>query len=211
MEHLANQFTLIDFFGIFAPGAVFVLACNYYILDMSAPCTKFFGGDIIMLAVYFIALAYLCGNLLHQVGAALEKRIANEVNVYRYLQRWQGLIDMAYKERFNTDFPTDELGQLEAGRDIFHYVQRNVRPQRIVLFNAFYSMGRTALVLLPVLAIITFFFESDKERLWYLLLAYTGAATVFYYQWRDFDRKCIQEAYMLLISEYIDGKNKAGS
>lgn len=211
MEHVVKQFTLIDFLGIFASGAVFVLACNYYIMDLTVPCVAFFGNNAVILAAYFIALAYLCGNILHQAGAALESRMASESNVYATIGRQQDRIKKAYKKKFEEEFPVDDAGQIEAGKIVFHYVQRGVRPQRIILFNAFYTMARTALVLMPVLIIITFFCEASLLRCWGLILTYTGAMAVFYYQWKVFDRKCIQEAYMLLVSEYISEQKKTGT
>lgn len=211
MEHVAKQFTLIDFLGIFVSGAVFVLACNYYITDLTAPCIAFFGNGTVMLAAYFVALSYLCGNILHQMGAALESRIAVEYNVYASMGHWQTLIRKAYQEEFDEAFPDSQEGQIQAGKSVFHYVQRLVRPQRIVLFNAFYTMARTALVLMPVLILITFFCESNPTWKWRLIPAYGGAMAVFYYQWKVFDRKCIQEAYMLLISEYTGKRARAQS
>lgn len=211
MEHIAKQFTLIDFLGIFASGAIFVLACNYYILDLTVPCITFFGNNAVMLAAYFIALAYLCGNILHQLGAAVESRMATEINVYATRGRQQSLIRDAYREKLGEEFPDDNAGQIEAGKNVFYYVQRRVRPQRIVLFNAFYTMARTALVLIPILIIITFFCESNSTRCLGLILAYAGAMVVFYYQWKVFDRKCIQEAYILLVSEHISEQHKAGT
>lgn len=123
MEHVIKHFTLIDFLGIFSPGAMLVLAVNYYAFDLRGPYDSFFTENSITLSVYFLALSYLCGIMLHQLGAMAEMCFEEEDNVYRSCP-YQKEISDAYKKNFHTAFPGDEDGQIRAGRQIFSYVQR---------------------------------------------------------------------------------------
>ena len=56
MDEFVKQFTLVDFLGFFAPGAILVLAINEYWFDITGPISKLFGGSIVILTAYFILL-----------------------------------------------------------------------------------------------------------------------------------------------------------
>ena len=156
MDHVAKQFTLIDFLGVFSPGAIMVFAVNSCILDLKAPYYSFFSDNTVTLSIYFLALSYLFGSALHQLGAMLERFLPQEENVYK-THPYKRAIRIAYARTFKAPFPEGDDNQIKAGRAIFRYVQRGDRPQRIILFNAFYTMSRTLIVeLLLVMAMLPF-------------------------------------------------------
>lgn len=197
MEQVAKHFSLIDFLGIALPGAVLVLTINYYIWDLTAPCTKFFGLNTVVLAVYFVALSYLCGGILHQLGIAVEHFLPDEKNVF-VTHCQQDAIKKSYEQRFGTSFPDVAAAQVKVGREIFHYVQRKDRSQRIVTFSAFYAMSRTLLVTIPFLIIIIVASKSITPPLFLINIV----AWIFCcMRWRYFDQCCISEAYTIFATE----------
>lgn len=199
MEQVAKQFSLIDFLGIALPGAMLVLTINYYMWDLTTPCIKFFGTNTGTLAVYFVALSYLCGGILHQLGISLECWLPNEKNVF-LTHCQQEAIKKAYEQHFSTPFPSDNTSQVEAGREIFHYVQRKNRSQRIITFSAFYAMSRTLLVTVPLLLAIV---AASKSITLPLCLIYAVVWIFCFLRWRHFDYCCISEAYTAFATEDI--------
>ena len=199
MEQVVKQFSLIDFLGIDLPGAVLILTINYYICDLTTPCTKFFGSNTVILAVYFVTLSYLCGGILHQLGISIEHLLPDEKNLFDS-HRQQEAIKKAYEQRFGTPFPSDTILQIKAGRDIFHHVQRKNRSQRIVIFSAFYAMCRTLLVTIPLLLIVAVISKSFTLP---LFLIYAVAWIFCFLRWRYFDQCCINEAYSIFAAEDI--------
>ena len=192
MEPIVKQFTLIDFLGIFAPGAVMTLAVHFYVWDLTLPFQKFFGENAVMLAVYFIVLSYLCGSLLHQLGATVENWLSRqfgERNLHQeYLVRSE--VQAAYEKHFHRIFPADITGQVKAGKDIYHYVQKRERPQRILIFSAFYTMGRSmAVTLLGVMLITGIANWKELQKVWLLLLCYAIAILLFILRWKRFEKK----------------------
>lgn len=43
VEHFVKKFTVIDFLSMFVPGAVVILALNYYVGGVTEPFLKFLG------------------------------------------------------------------------------------------------------------------------------------------------------------------------
>ena len=202
MEQFVKQFSLIDFLGITLPGAILVLAANYYIWDITAPCLRFFGANAAVLSAYFVVLSYLCGCALHQLGIWLEYIFPNEKNVFESLPQKKA-VQESYERQFNATFPSDAAAQIQAGRQIFRYVQRKERPQRIVIFSAFYTMSRTLLVTFPLLFVITFFCGVRRS----VLLLYAAAWIICLTRWAAFDQCCIREAYTIFAAESCTQKH----
>lgn len=199
MEQVIKQFSLIDFLGIALPGAALILTVNYYIWDLTTPCIKFFGLNTIVLAVYFVALSYLCGGILHQLGMGIERLLPDEKNVFdSHYQR--EAIKKVYEQRFDTPFPDDAISQIKAGREIFHHVQRKNRSQRIVTFSAFYAMSRTLLATIPLLFVVVAISNSITLP---IFLIYAVAWIICLLRWRYFDQCCISEAYTIFVAEDI--------
>lgn len=211
MKYVIQQFSLTDFLGIALPGGILVLTANYYIWDIEDPCFRFFGHNVAILTAYFVALSYLCGCALHQLGICLEYLLPNEKNVFTSHCQ-QEAIRESYKRQFHISFPDDTNAQIKAGREIFRHVQCRDRSQRILIFSAFYSMSRTLLATLPLLL---------------LMIAISGAATLFmvllciaawvicFMRWRNFDQCCIGEAYTIfaagaVVQELSDTQEQKG-
>lgn len=204
MEQLLKQFTLIDFTGIFAPGAVMTLALNFCVLDLTAPFKDFFGENAVMLALYFLTVSYLLGNALHQSGACLEFIWKVDFDHVSYCKSPE--IQAAYQRCFYTPMPADIK---TAGNRIFHYLQRNSRPERIIIFNSFYTMSRTMVVTLACLIPITIYYRREALVSWPLalqLLAYVLAMILFRCRWSRFEKKCLEEAYLQFSFQKLDTK-----
>ena len=208
MEHVVKNFTIIDFLGIFTPGAIAVLALQYYIGGLTRPFECFFGENAGMLAVYFIALSYLCGSFLHQLGGILEElvtlvsRCCNQNGRENFhIDYWENpKVVSAYQEKINPELPKTAQEKLKAGRQVYHYIQRNHRPQRILLFNAFYTMSRTMVItLLLIMLLIVNYQENSMKCI--MLVACLSLCGLSVYRWFRFERKSVDEAYLLLVSE----------
>lgn len=206
MEHVVKSFTLIDFLGIFSPGAIFVLAFQFYTGALTLPFISFFGENDLMLAAYFVFLSYLAGTFLHQLGAGLEK-ICCKKNMH--IRHWENeKVAEAYCARINPKRPATPMEQANAGKEIFHYIQRNHRPQRVMIFSAFYTMSRTLTVtFLLIIMMVYFFLENWLDAA--ILIGGCGLFTVLSVcRWRKFEQKCVDEAYLLFITEERAGKGE---
>ena len=205
MEQVAKQFTIIDFLGMLIPGALVVLAVNTCLLDLTFPAKDFFGDNVWVLSAYFIMLSYFFGHGLNQLGMLLEDKIWKVPNMHaKYCVREE--IQDTYKKIFHVaTFPENEAEQLKAGQDIFHYVQKEKRPQRILIFSAFYAMSRTLVVSLIIILIISLpcVWAQLYEAGWKMLIVYVIFIAVFRLRWVYYEEKCVNEAYMIFLTEKI--------
>lgn len=195
MEEVLKRFTLIDFIGIFVPGAVMTLALNFYGPDLTAPFDSFFGKNAVMLALYFLALSYLVGSALHQLGAFLERFCGATLGHEDYHGRQE--IQEAYHRCFYTDIPANPQ---EAWARILRYLQRSSRPERVILFNGFYTMSRTAAVTLICILPMAMYCHRSAVCSWQAvvqILAYIGVIGLFICRWRRFEKKFVEEVYVL--------------
>ena len=212
MDPLIKQATLIDVLGILLPGGILILAVNFYgWWDVGAPWKALLGEGELSLLIYFVALSYLCGSVVHQLGAIIEewltKRPLRKINMHK--KYWQDEeIQNAYRTYFRKDPPTESSGleedilriqQIVAGREVFHAVQQSGnRPQRIVLFSAFHAMSRA--MVLTLTCIIVMAFWNGKNSLISVLptiLLYAIGVAVFIYRWIKYEARCVDEAYQL--------------
>ncbi len=202
MEEVLKRFTLIDFIGIFVPGAVMTLALNFYGPDLTTPFDSFFGKNAVMLALYFLALSYLVGSALHQLGAFLERFCRAKLGHEDYHGRSE--IRDAYRRCFYADIPTRPQ---EAWVRILCYLQRNSRPERIILFNSFYTMSRTAAVTLICILPMAMYHHRGVLCSWQAIvqvLAYVGVIGLFVYRWRRFEKKFVEEVYILFSIQKLE-------
>lgn len=221
MEPLIKQATLIDVLGILMPGSILLLAVNFYgWWDVGAPWKALLGDGELSLVVYFVALSYLCGSVVHQLGAVIEEWLTQKplrkINMHKKYWRDKE-IQNAYSTYFKKAPPTEQseleenilrAQQIAAGREVFHVVQQGGdRPQRIVLFNAFYAMSRAMVLTLICIAVITFW--NGRNSLISVLptiLLYMIAAAVFAYRWFKYEARCVDEAYQLF-RQYANGSS----
>lgn len=209
-EHIVKSFTIIDFLGYMGPGAVFLLALQYFTGCVTEPYNAFFaeGGEI-TLAAYFIFVSYLCGNLLHEMGKMIEPWL---VKKNMHAAHWETQqVRKAYQKRFcSAGTPPEQNGceifstteeQIKAGKTIFRYVQRNHRPQRLMFFHAFFLMSRTMFVtvLLVILLSLADILKHPGNRCRDIVViaACILCAILFYFRWKEFEQKSVDEAYLL--------------
>ena len=207
MDEVAKNFTLVDFLGIFAPGAALILSVKGYGWHPEAPAREFFGDNIWLLCAYFVILSYLAGHIAEQVGALLEqllrlfpfwrKLIAKDGDVNS-----QALSD-AYSLHFPNDtYPTDESEKAEAIRRIFHFVQKKERPQRLLIFSAFYTMSRSFTAELILLSFYTWYRSSRRSGVFWIPPWVCVLLTViFCLRWIRFEQKCMEEACLIFASK----------
>lgn len=205
MDQLIKQFTLIDFLGILAPGATAVLATNYYLFDVTVPIVCLSADSDFLLILYFLGLSYLCGNLLQQIGGYLESRLSKCgcLGESMHEKHWQGdTIRTLYLENFDIA-PLDTPDQrLEAGKQIYHYIQSDIRPGRVVLFHAFSSMSRALVIdLIGICILSVCTFPSHPFETFLTVVVCALLTIAFYARWRDYEQRCIDAAYMCFLSQ----------
>lgn len=202
MDQILKRFTLIDFTGIFAPGAVMTLALNFCGLDLTAPFDSFFGENAVMLALYFLTLSYLMGSALHQLGACLELWLKVDLEHETYHGKPE--IAAAYDRCFHTVIPENTE---EAWARILHYLQRDNRPERVILFNSFYTMSRTMVVTLICLIPLMIYHNHGLSISWQAavwLLAYIPMIALFRGRWVRFEKKFVEEVYLLFSFQKLE-------
>lgn len=195
MEEVLKRFTLVDFIGIFVPGAVMAMALNFYGIDLIGPFESFFGQNTVVLSLYFLVLGYLVGSVLHQLGTFLEYFC--KTNLWHEDYHRSPEIQETYRRCFFSEIPADPQ---KAWAHILRYVQRNGRPERVILFNSFYTMSRTMSVTLGCILPMVLYHHRDalclwQTRLW--LLTYVVVIGLFMWRWRRFEKKFVEEVYLL--------------
>lgn len=220
MERLIKPATLIDVLGILLPGAILVLAVNFYgLLDVAAPWKALFGSGDIPMLIYFAGASYLCGSVIHQLGAYLEKALAagpmHKKNLHEKF--WENEeVRSAYQKCFSKEPPTASADmtaeklreeQIKAGKKIFHLIQQGERPQRIVLFSAFYAMSRAMVLTLICVAVMICCKECLELRTIGLELLCATGIVVFSLRWKQYEAMCVEEAYLLFVQRYCGNKN----
>lgn len=220
MSDVLKRFTLIDFLGIFTPGAMMLLCLQMRFGWVTEPCVRFFGESEIALFAYFIWGSYLLGTFLHHAGWVMEW-VAWKCGIH-YSPNMQDCfwippqgnhadrnsrteaerVISAYQSKIDAVLPATGAERIEAGRKILHYIQRNRRPERIVLFSAFYSMHRTlSFSLMAIMGLVVTYggwgFAVKIQTL--AVIAVLLAISV--HRWWDFDWRCVEEAYMMFVAD----------
>ena len=211
MEQVAKQFTIIDFLGILIPGAIVALAVNTCLLDLTLPAKDFFGDNTWLLFVYFVILSYLCGHALNQLAIPLEQKIWKVPNMHANFYERQE-VQKAYCTVFQIDvFPDSEIERIKAGQNIFHYVQKGNRPQRILIFTAFYTMSRALVIAFFIMLAISLPYAWGQMKVWSILMIFilcVALIVIFRFRWIYYEQKCIDEAYMLFLTDQ-NNKNES--
>lgn len=229
MSDVLKRFTLIDFLGIFTPGAMILLCLQMRFGWVTEPCVRFFGENDIALFAYFIWGSYLLGTFLHHAGWLMEWT-AWKLGVHYSLDMQDSFwiappenvgdgdnptnprdrnnrteaerVISAYRKKINSTLPATGAERIEAGRKILHYVQRKRRPERIVLFSAFYSMHRTmSFSLLSLAGLVVTYGGWGVTAKVQILAAMAVLLAISVHQWWDFDWRCVEEAYMIFTAE----------
>ena len=213
-EYVVKSFTIIDFLGYMCPGGVFLLSLQFFTHWVTVPYYAFFEkGSEATLATYFILASYLCGNFLHEIGAMIEPLFIRKNMHASYWEKSE--VCDTYQKVFC--FATPPVGQpysglpltpeeqIKAGKTIFHYVQRNHRPQRLMLFHAFFVMGRTMFVtalLVALMNVVDFFLHQENvfRDVW-IMLTCALCAVLSYFRWKGFEQKSVDEAYLLFVTK----------
>lgn len=214
MEQLMKHITLIDTLGIFLPGAIFVLAVNFYnIWDVAAPWKALLGdGDVPML-IYFVGLSYLCGSVIHQLSAAAEQLLMKVLHwgCSLHAPYWEDpKVQNAYRAILQKDppgqdpsLPEKELQaqRIEAGREIFRTVRQRTQPQQMILFDAFYTMSRALVLTLFCVVVMALVYHRQSWRAAIPTVAVCVICiAVFFRRWVWYEARCIDEAYRIFLT-----------
>lgn len=197
MEHVTKQFTVIDFLGFLVPGAALALTVQWYYGGMEAPFERFFGKNSPFLAVYFLAVSYLLGILLHEAGRFL--------NVFLRDRKWHalhwkdGTLAAAYEKMFGTSLTAgNKEEQRLADRRIIEYIQGKNDPGKMRTFSAFAAMSRTLIVTLAAILGIIF----ANNRIWFTWRR-TGLSCIIFVilisNWRHYAKLRLEYAYTLFL------------
>lgn len=214
MDQLMKHVTLIDTIGIFLPGAILIVAVNFYgIWDAAAPWNALFGeGDIPML-VYFVGLSYLCGSVIHQMGAAAEQLLMKvpRLGCNLHAPYWENpKVCCAYQAIFQKAPPVQDSSlskkelrarQLEAGQEIFRTVRQRTQPQQMILFDAIYTMSRA--LVLTLFCVAAMAIEAQWHK-WHTALPTVAVCVIcmviFFRRWVWYEARCIDEAYRIFLT-----------
>lgn len=170
VEHFVKKFTVIDFLSMFVPGAVVILALNYYVGGVTEPFLKFFGHQDVVLVAYFILISYVTGMLIQEVSKFLERFWkADLIGVHR---KWQKNPDVEkkYRECFGADLRRIRKAEqrIRAGKKIYlHIADRPENDSKLSLFSAFSLMGRNGVItvfIVYLLVILFGQFNAPEEK-----------------------------------------------
>lgn len=202
MDHFVKRFTVIDFLGIFVPGAVLALAVQYYLQGLLPPFETFFGAESPWLAVYFVLVSYVIGILIQEPGKQLEKWIIKGETDPDDLEM---AIDLYYK-KFYPDTDLDEK-HIKTYVDIYHYIRCLPESEqgKVPLFSAFYCMSRNGICSALGVAILAIWdmFNSGLLYQGYFNLLVTTLALIsvrlFWRRARRFHANIMVNAYNVFV------------
>lgn len=198
MGHVTKQFTMIDFLGFLIPGAALAFTFQWYYGGIEAPFERFFGEGSPFLAVYFLALSYSLGILLHEAGRSL--------NLCFRDGKWQtphwqdGTMAAAYKKIFDVSITAQNTSEQRlANRRIIEYIQGKNDPGKMRTFSAFAAMSRTLIVTLAIILWIIFI----NERTWFTWERFGLCGVIFAVlisNWRHYVKLRLEYAYTMFLS-----------
>jgi len=201
MESLVKRFSLIDIWGIFAPGAVLILALHFYTGAVTAPFTCFFQENAVMLAGYFIFVSYLAGSVLGQLGRFLEAAFPG-YSKSCHRRCWDDTVRQIYLETLALEPPVTDGEMLKAGRIIYVSVQQGGRPERIVLLHALFSMHRALFFAMLIIIPLALFLQPPACPQyagdgWTVASVCAVLAVLNLLRWMEFERKAVEESYLI--------------
>ncbi len=144
MKHLWEDFTVIDFMGMFIPGALFVLVTENAPFPFRELCVGFFGADNdLALAVYFVIFSYMIGTFFIECSKGLEQCFCKDLVGTQYAQ------SAAYDAGSEAKKWFCSLESPPRFSDIKVAVHGQGTYRKRMLFSGFYELCRTLLVAIP--------------------------------------------------------------
>ena len=212
MEHFLKNFTVIDFLGIFTPGALVTLAYNSYFGGATAPFTKFFADQSVTLVFYFVFLAYLVGILLQEISKPLDKIPFVDASFHKAWQANPKVREM-YKKTFGlsnrsnsgggTQQRTVDSKENEVWENIYRQTQPGIKENKIPLFHAFASMARSCSVAALIVMAMNWWACSKKletaDTGWVTTTFCLCAAALMLHRCRRFNKIIIEYSYNAFI------------
>ena len=204
---------MVDYLGILIPGLTLLYAAQP-VRDVVTP--ELLTDHIVLAALGIIIAGYILGSALAQAASMLEDALW-------HFPFWQSAVvpadyfeDNAIQEAYCFVFAVDSVPdtrekQCAATGDIFRYIQREKRPDRIVIFTAFYTMSR-ALFITFCLILLLMRAGQAALPLWAEPVCVV-LAVLFLLRWVQFDRKCITESRLLFRSyapRFQEAANEGG-
>ncbi len=186
MDHFLKKFTVIDFLGMFVPGAAVMLLWNYYSGGITEPFHAFFGEQPAILVFYFVFCSYFMGMLLQEASKPMDSLLIQLKKVKQAHQNGQQ--ELKVKQLYRACFGkkvTDVTPQ-EVWRNIYLHVQSQISQSKVPLFRAFSAMGRTCSAASIVIALL------------YLYAVYTGAAV-----WSPFSLAACAVTLLAMLRRYV--------
>ena len=200
MDEAIKYFTMVDYLGILIPGLTLLYAAQP-VRDVVTP--ELLTDHIVLAASGIIIAGYILGSALSQAASMLEDALW-------HVPFWQSAVvpadyfeDNVIQEAYCFVFAVDSVPdtrekQCAATGDIFRYIQREKRPDRIVIFTAFYTMSR-ALFITFCLILLLMRAGQAALTLWAEPVC-AVLAVLFLLRWIQFERKCITESRLLFRS-----------
>ncbi len=218
MEHFLKSFSVIDFLGIFTPGALVTLAYNAYFGGVAAPFTKFFDDQSLTLVIYFVFLAYLVGVLLQELSKPLEKIFAPDERRHAVWQRNPRVQEM-YKKIFQRSIAAPAQEAAAGGdpenivwRNIYEYVQPDLQQVKIPLFHGFASMARSCCAAALLIMAMNFIACGKglvtAETCWITNFICMAAAWIMFRRCRRFCGLVIEYSYISFVQMDGEGDKK---
>lgn len=150
LKHIIKRFTIIDLLGMAVPGAMLVLAWNFYFGGITAPVEHLFGESGIALTLYFVVISYLAGMLVQEISKPLEKLLSSGVKSVN--EEWQN--NSAVKRYYSKKFGEKD-SEKEMERKVFLFVSDlNINESKLDLFHSFYSMARNSIAAIAVIVLL---------------------------------------------------------
>lgn len=149
MKHFWEDFTVIDFMGMFISGALFVLVTDDAPFPFKRLCIHFFGEDNpLALGIYFVIFSYMIGTFFIECSKNLEKLFCKKLVGSQYAQ------SNAYDENSQVKIWFCSLSQRPLFSDVKIAVQGKGAYRKRMLFSGFYELCRTLLIAIPACVLI---------------------------------------------------------
>lgn len=175
MNKFLEQFTIIDFLGMFIPGAACLMFWINMIDDIRPYFEKVFGDNTIIFLFGFVFLSYFIGTIFHEMGSFLLK---NKVNTsYLPSNPWlkKAVIDKI-KAADSTMFADElEWDNENAWKHVYQFVLIKCTMEGLLaktkLFQGFFVLCRTTCIAIIVVCLI-FIYRCVLEDgiTWFLLV-----------------------------------------
>lgn len=216
MKSFLQKFSVIDFLGIFFPGAIFTLMFQMDYPILRKPFEAFFGKDqTIMLGFYFVGISYILGSIFHECGSVIrtlllgKSKCKNWIKALEFLRLGDpGAVHKKHLgengdavKTYKTVFPGKSDQELlngkdcnEAGRKVYRYVRQKGVGDTAVLLTSIAAMFRSLVCVdlaLILLALIRGRFG--------LAVVYLMCLPLFCFRWKHFADAGAEYAYLAFL------------